>query len=79
MDVVGYTFLKAVSQTLEQLLFWEKLDSTLFTLAISFADTKDPIQLFEYLNQILTVSSTRVRWFSTYLYGPSTESKLGYS
>ena len=64
LDVVGYTFLTAASQTVEQLLFWDKLDSTLSTLAVPFANTRDPVQFFDYLDQILTASPARVRRFS---------------
>ncbi len=60
MDVVKYAFLTAASQSLEQSLFWDKLDGTLSTLVISFGNAKDFTQLFECLNQILKASPARV-------------------
>ena len=60
LDVVKYTFLTAATQNLESSLFWDKLDDTLSTLVGSYGNTKDPTQLFECINQILTSSPERV-------------------
>ena len=64
MDVVKYTFLTVASQSPEQRLFWDKLDSTLSILLVSSENVKDITQFFECLDQILTASPARVSSFS---------------
>lgn len=60
IDVVKYTFLAAAHPSLDQSLYWDKLDGTLVTLVDSFKDTGDFTLFFECLNRILTASPPRV-------------------
>lgn len=60
LDVVKYAFLAVSHPSLEQSLYWDKLDGTLSTLVDSFKDTKDFTLFFECINRILTASPARV-------------------
>ncbi len=62
MDVVEYTFLTAASQSIDQSLFWDKLDGTL-SILVALEDARDFTSFFESLNRILTASPVRVSNF----------------